>query len=75
MALRLTSTQERHWVWSENQDVASQQLGRAIPSLDRAYVRGKYFFGNQDLAHLSTREMREQRRHLQMHFSGSYASL
>jgi oligopeptide transport system ATP-binding protein len=49
-------------------------LGRAILRLTEP-TAGQVFFRNRDLAHLSTREMREHRRHLQIIFQDPYASL
>jgi oligopeptide transport system ATP-binding protein len=49
-------------------------LGRAILRLTEP-TSGQVIFGNQDLAHLSGRGLREQRRHLQIIFQDPYASL
>jgi oligopeptide transport system ATP-binding protein len=49
-------------------------LGRAILRLNEP-TSGKVFYADRDLAHLSQREMREQRRHLQIVFQDPYASL
>src|SRR6267378_7880582 len=49
-------------------------LGRAILRLTEP-TSGEVLYCNQDLAHLSTREMREHRRHLQIIFQDPYASL
>ncbi|MEP6706142.1 MAG: oligopeptide/dipeptide ABC transporter ATP-binding protein [Pyrinomonadaceae bacterium] len=49
-------------------------LGRAILRLTEP-TSGQVFFRDQDLAHLSTKAMREQRRHLQIIFQDPYASL
>jgi oligopeptide transport system ATP-binding protein len=49
-------------------------LGRAILRLTEP-TSGHVFFRQQDLAHLSARAMREQRRHLQIIFQDPYASL
>src|SRR6266516_2232316 len=49
-------------------------LGRAILRLTEP-TSGQVFFQNRDLAHLSTKAMREQRRHLQIIFQDPYASL
>ena len=49
-------------------------LGRAILRLTDP-TAGQVLFRNQDLAHLSNKAMREQRRHLQIIFQDPYASL
>ena len=49
-------------------------LGRAILRLTEP-TSGQVVFRNQDLAHLSGRGLREQRRHLQIIFQDPYASL
>ena len=49
-------------------------LGRAILRLTEP-TGGQVLYRNRDLARLSTREMREQRRHLQIIFQDPYASL
>ncbi|MFN2531292.1 MAG: ABC transporter ATP-binding protein [Pyrinomonadaceae bacterium] len=49
-------------------------LGKAIVRLTEP-TSGHVFYRNQDLAHLSRRQMREQRRHLQIIFQDPYASL
>jgi oligopeptide transport system ATP-binding protein len=49
-------------------------LGRAILRLIEP-TSGQVIFRNQDLAHLSSRGLREQRRHLQIIFQDPYASL
>lgn len=49
-------------------------FGKAILRLTEP-TSGKIIYRNQDLAHLSNREMRDQRRHLQMIFQDPYASL
>ncbi|HEV2914051.1 MAG TPA: oligopeptide/dipeptide ABC transporter ATP-binding protein [Pyrinomonadaceae bacterium] len=49
-------------------------LGRALLRLTEP-TGGQVLFRGHDLAHLSHREMREQRRHLQMIFQDPYASL
>ena len=49
-------------------------LGRAILRLTEP-TSGHVFYRNRDLAHLSRREMREHRRHLQIIFQDPYASL
>src|SRR5215203_3984401 len=49
-------------------------LGRAILRLTEP-TDGQVFYRDQDLAHLSARQLREQRRHLQIIFQDPYASL
>ena len=49
-------------------------LGRAILRLTEP-TEGQVFYRNRDLAHLSGRELRKQRRHLQVIFQDPYASL
>ena len=49
-------------------------LGRAILRLTQP-SSGQVFYRGQDLAHLSKREMRKQRRNLQVVFQDPYASL
>jgi oligopeptide transport system ATP-binding protein len=49
-------------------------LGRAILRLTDP-TSGQVLFRNRDLAHLSRRQMREHRRHLQIIFQDPYASL
>ncbi len=49
-------------------------LGRAILRLTDP-TSGQVLFRNRDLAHLSSRQMREHRRHLQIIFQDPYASL
>src|SRR5687768_11573825 len=49
-------------------------LGRALLRLTEP-TGGQVLFRGRDLAHLSQREMRKQRRHLQMIFQDPYASL
>ena len=49
-------------------------LGRAILRLIEP-TAGQVLYRNNDLAHLSTREMRQHRRHLQIVFQDPYASL
>ena len=49
-------------------------LGRAILRLTEP-TSGQVFYQDGDLAHLSARQLREQRRHLQIIFQDPYASL
>src|SRR5215213_6055463 len=49
-------------------------LGKAILRLTEL-TGGKVFYRNQDLAHLSGKQLREHRRHLQIIFQDPYASL
>ena len=49
-------------------------LGRAVLRLTEP-TAGKVLYRGKDLAHLSGRELREQRRHLQIIFQDPYASL
>lgn len=49
-------------------------LGRALLRLTKP-TGGRVFFRNRDLALLTSREMRKERRHLQMIFQDPYASL
>jgi oligopeptide transport system ATP-binding protein len=49
-------------------------LGRAILRLTEP-TSGQVFYHERDLAHLSGRQLREQRRHLQIIFQDPYASL
>src|SRR5438874_1403511 len=49
-------------------------LGRAVLRLTEP-TGGQVLFRGRDLAHLSQREMRDERRHLQMIFQDPYASL
>jgi oligopeptide transport system ATP-binding protein len=49
-------------------------LGRAVLRLTEP-VSGQVFYRDRDLAHLSARQLREQRRHLQIIFQDPYASL
>jgi oligopeptide transport system ATP-binding protein len=49
-------------------------LGRAILRLTEP-TSGHVFYRDRDLAHLSDRQLREQRRHLQIIFQDPYASL
>lgn len=49
-------------------------LGRAVLRLTEP-TAGEVLFRSRDLAHLSNREMREHRRHLQIIFQDPYASL
>ncbi|HSE19694.1 MAG TPA: oligopeptide/dipeptide ABC transporter ATP-binding protein [Pyrinomonadaceae bacterium] len=49
-------------------------LGRAILRLTEP-TSGHVFYRDRDLAHLSQRQLREQRRHLQIIFQDPYASL
>ncbi len=49
-------------------------LGRAILRLTEP-SDGQVFYRNRDLAHLSARELRKERRHLQIIFQNPYASL
>src|SRR5947207_14798409 len=49
-------------------------LGRALLRLTEP-TGGQVLFRGRDLAHLSQREMRDERRHLQMIFQDPYASL
>jgi oligopeptide transport system ATP-binding protein len=49
-------------------------LGRAILRLTEP-TSGQVLYRNRELAHLSTREMRKHRRHLQIIFQDPYASL
>jgi oligopeptide transport system ATP-binding protein len=49
-------------------------LGRAVLRLTEP-TSGQVLYGNRDLAHLSGRELRNERRHLQIIFQDPYASL
>lgn len=49
-------------------------LGRAILRLTEP-TSGQVFYRDRDLAHLSNRELRQERRHLQIIFQDPYASL
>src|SRR6266550_1440555 len=49
-------------------------LGRAVLRLTEP-TSGQILFRGNDLSHLSTKAMREQRRHLQIIFQDPYASL
>jgi oligopeptide transport system ATP-binding protein len=49
-------------------------LGRAVLRLTEP-TAGQVFYRDRDLAHLSQRQLREQRRHLQIIFQDPYASL
>ncbi|HEX3251766.1 MAG TPA: oligopeptide/dipeptide ABC transporter ATP-binding protein [Pyrinomonadaceae bacterium] len=49
-------------------------LGRAILRLTEP-TGGQVFYNDRDLAHLSSKRLREQRRHLQIIFQDPYASL
>jgi len=49
-------------------------LGRAVLRLTEP-TSGQVFYRDRDLAHLSQRQLREQRRHLQIIFQDPYASL
>src|SRR5258705_6347348 len=49
-------------------------LGRALLRLTEP-TSGQVLYRNRDLAHLSSRDLREQRRHLQIIFQDPYASL
>jgi oligopeptide transport system ATP-binding protein len=49
-------------------------LGRAILRLTEP-TSGQVFHGHRDLAHLSPRQMREERRHVQIIFQDPYSSL
>src|SRR5215212_4878607 len=49
-------------------------LGRAILRLTEP-TEGQVFYRDRDLAHLSARQLREQRRHLQIIFQDPYTSL
>src|ERR1044072_2410212 len=49
-------------------------LGRAILRLTEP-TSGQVIYRNSDLAHLSSRQLREHRRHLQIIFQDPYASL
>src|SRR5215217_6125002 len=51
-----------------------ETLGRAILRLTEP-THGQVFYRDRDLAHLSQRQLREQRRHLQIIFQDPYASL
>ena len=52
----------------------STASARAILRLTEP-TSGQVFYGERDLAHLSARQLREQRRHLQIIFQDPYASL
>jgi ABC-type oligopeptide transport system ATPase subunit len=49
-------------------------LGRAVLRLTEP-TSGQVFYRDRDLAHLSGKQLREQRRHLQIIFQDPYASL
>ena len=63
----------RRWGWLGNRVAENQPWGAILRLTDP--TSGEVFFRDRNLAKLSPRELREQRRHLQIIFQDPYASL